>query len=173
MKTKRLLAMLLMLTVLVGLLPMAVYADDTTVQDTCALMTEKAAGIRAEPAAEFKVPAAMSGDTLLDVGDREYDETEPNNSASEASVIRNDYTVYGVISRPVDVDYFTFTLSQKSEITILIGAERRGLTFLLMDSGENGLAAPNYTDTDSLYYDGLTMTLDAGTLLSGAVGRKL
>ena len=104
--------------------------------------------------------------TLDDVGDKKYNETEPNGTKSQAGVVYHDYTIYGTTtSGGYDLDYFAFTLSKSTYVEIIAGATKSSLAMLVYKSTSDSAIGSDYIDTvngDS-YIGGLTGTLSAGT----------
>ncbi len=98
-------------------------------------------------------------------GDTTMNEIESNNYMSLADRIYNDYTVNGVVSGN-DMDYFKFTLSSRSTISIITLATYKSC-FIggVFTPSEVAVAASSFVEySDSGYPSYLTIaTLDAGT----------
>ena len=96
-----------------------------------------------------------------DVGDYEYDETEPNDYLEDASWLENDSTVYGEVSYR-DVDTFGIYLEYESRVQIICAADY-GVLRLSIFEGEDliVLGDEGYTP-DGTPYDIIDVTLPAG-----------
>lgn len=98
-----------------------------------------------------------------DVGDKEFDENESNDSFATANIIYKDYTVFGYLSSQYDMDYFKFTLTSKSTITFLCSSKVKGILVGLYDSSQEILTAGSSYYDDGYYYDKINQTLSPGT----------
>lgn len=99
------------------------------------------------------------------VGDNEFYEKESNDSTSTADKIGKDYTVGGSITGENDMDFFKFTLSSKSNVTILCSSSYSTLLIGICDSKEEVIAAAgsSYDSDTGSYISVLEKTLSAGT----------
>ena len=99
------------------------------------------------------------------VGDYTMTEIESNNTMSLADRIYNDYTVSGVVSGS-DMDYFKFTLSSTSSVSIITIADYKSCFLAgIFNSSEKAVAVSDFVEySDSGYPTYLTsITLNAGT----------
>ena len=100
-----------------------------------------------------------------DVGDISKTEVEPNSTMSLADRIYDDYTVSGVVSG-TDMDYFKFTLSSRSTISIITMANYKSCFMAgVFTPSQVAVAASSfveYSDSGRPCYL-TTATLDAGT----------
>ena len=160
-QSKRLLAMLLTLVMVVCMLPMTVFAADTELDYEAVVNSAKE---KAAAGNELFADAGLSGIDKQGVGDNKMDETENNNSMSTADIIKNDYTVNGSVSKYDLMDYYKFTITSAKEITLLVMATRSTLVCGIWDSSDNLVAA--YDDLyyeDGYYWYTLNYPLTAGT----------
>ena len=105
----------------------------------------------------------LSGVMTMDVGDNRFTEIEPNDRISLADRIYNDDTVSGTLSRTDLIDYYTFTVSETSSVTVISVANKRSLMIGVLDSNEEVVAAASDLGyDDGLYSDALTVTLEPG-----------
>ena len=99
------------------------------------------------------------------VGDYTMSESESNNSQSSADRIYDDYTVNGEVSGN-DMDFYKFTLSSKSTVSIITVANYKSCFLAgIVDSSDNALAASNFVEYSSSGYPTYltSVTLNAGT----------
>ncbi len=156
--SKRLLAMLMALLMLVGMVPMTASAAEEAPDHE-----ELAIALENQPVTEFSAEEFV-GITLDGVGDNEVKESESNNTMKTADTVKNDYTVIGEVSRSDIFDYYKFTLKAPSEVYMVAAAGGSNLMFVLLDSNED---FPNAL-IDTWYEDGVWMyemytILPAGT----------
>ena len=105
----------------------------------------------------------LSGIRTLDVGDREYDETEPNDTAADATLIEHDYTLYGSLSATDILDAYVFQLTRDSEITMVSLANQPSLFWVVLDAYGNELGYSLDLGTiEGMYTDGISGTLESG-----------
>ena len=163
MKIRKLLSVLLVMILVVAVLPIEALAVDSADDAAWKAVNAEVAAFEAEPVEDDALSDQFEGVSLFNVGDHEYDETEPNDDYYDAGLIENDYTVYGYLTW-CDLDTFVFQLTETSTVQILVGATRSGMNFLVQDYYEEAVAVPNYTEYDGgLYFDGYVGVLPAGT----------
>ncbi len=106
----------------------------------------------------------LSTTTFAAVGDNNFEEVESNNTMSTADRIYNDYTVSGVLSG-VDLDYFKFTVSSQTTISITVISEYSSFLMGLYNSSDEILktALPSGTTSNGYYAYSMTCTVSSGT----------
>ncbi len=113
------------------------------------------------PVTAFAMDESVS--STMGVGDHSMSERESNNSEMLADRIYDDYTVSGYVSG-YDLDFFVFTLSARSEVTIVAVADYSSFTMALENSNETIIrVATEEGYNGSTYTYSMTETLSAGT----------
>ncbi len=168
---KKILGVLLAGALAVGLVPTTVLAQTTTEEiDETTVHVILADEYKACETDEYggtdnlRSQNLLSGVGTVGVGDYGFYEAEPNNSMSLADRIYNDYTVYGALSSSDLLDYYVFTLTTRSEVTVASAATKSSMLIGLLDSTGTVVAAG--TDmgySEGFYSDGLVVILDPGT----------
>ena len=107
----------------------------------------------------------LSGISTADVGDQEFEESEPNDSFSQANLIYHDYTVYGTIEGD-DLDGYVFELDEYSQVTIISACTTDGLVYGILDAETQDVVAESgyleYDAESGLHLAGLSVELPAG-----------
>lgn len=152
MKLKRLITIMLGLTLLLTAFVVGAYALDTNVQVDWDSYTDTLI----DETVELE-------DQILDVGDFNSYESENNNVIPNNDELRDDYT-HSAILEWGDVDNFRFDIKGTSTIVLMTGATAKRLTFRLLDENGNVLINSDYTDySNYVYFDGLAVTVAPGT----------
>ncbi|MBO5936084.1 MAG: hypothetical protein J6V06_05250 [Clostridia bacterium] len=97
------------------------------------------------------------------VGDNLYTEKETNNTAKDANLLYNDYTVSGVVADKDDLDYYKISLSKETQISFLCQSRHNTVAVSLRDSANNVLLNAESDVANDNYYDIIVATLAAGT----------
>lgn len=132
MMKKRWLSLLWIFTLLVGLLPVNALAEE------------------------------KAGTKSYDVGDKMFEEIEPNDRMNLADYIFSGYTVSGSLSGE-DVDYYKLDLKSKNEIRCVAATVRKSFQLNILDkTGEIAGTITQSDYADGVYTYGGVITLDAG-----------
>lgn len=106
--------------------------------------------------------AEDSGIAAYDVGDKMFEEREPNDRRSLADNIFSGYTVSGTLAGE-DADYYKLVLTSRSELRCAAATIRNSFCLNIVDQDENEVAAVEQSDyADGVYTYGEIVTLDAG-----------
>ncbi|MDO4608375.1 MAG: hypothetical protein Q4B40_04200 [Clostridia bacterium] len=103
--------------------------------------------------------------TSKGVGDNSFNEAENNNLLSTANRIYSDYTVSGSLTTS-DIDYYKFTLTEKSDVSLVAISSVGTSMAVLLDAYEeviDGVYFDEYDSNSSTYSGTLTATLESGT----------
>ena len=172
---KRVISMLLVCCMLFGCLPMFAAAEETNGKkviidkeyDPKEQIEIRNALINAEDSNVDKDTLIIASEALQASG-REVREVEPNNAPSLADRINNEDIVSGIVSAGSDIDFFKFTLSARTQVTIAAVSTRRSLLFGIWDSYDDIVAISTYMKYENSYYQhAIVKTLPAGTYYIG------
>lgn len=113
-----------------------------------------------------------SGIAVYDVGDKMFEEREPNDRRSLADNVFSGYTVSGTLAGE-DADYYKLVLTSRSEIRCAAATIRNSFCLNIVDQNENMVAAVEQSDyADGVYTYGKIVTLDAGIYYFVATERE-
>ena len=136
---KRLWSLLVVCLLLTGLLPVNVLA--------------------AEDTGNLLMPAGIQ---TYDVGDKMFEEIEPNDRMSLADYVFSGYTVSGTLTGE-DVDYFKLELESKSELRCVAATIRNSFVLNIFDQkGKTAGSVVQSDYADGIYTYGSVITLNAG-----------
>ena len=149
---KRLFCMVLTCLLLIGIMPVSA--------DALNLQSEPYSA----PVLELDYSDQLRQAVFNDVGDNEFDESEPNDDPETANLIESGYTVYGSLSQTDILDVYEFTLVEEAEIALVSLAEKESLLCAVVDLDGDILGVSEvYETTEGFFIEGVGGTLPAGT----------
>ena len=149
---KRLFCMILTCLLLIGIMPVSA--------DALNLQSEP----HTAPVLELDYSDQLRQAVFNDVGENEYDESEPNDDPENANLIESGYTVYGSLSQTDILDVYEFTLVEEAEIALVSLAEKESLLCAVVDVDGDILGVSEVYETAEGYFiEGVGGTLPAGT----------
>lgn len=178
MKT-RLLSLLIVGMLTISIMPMDVFAQSKTEDNSVASETNEGAenaewSVVVEVYAQHKNEGylvneeeirnhpLLSGVATLDIGDTIFYEIEPNDYFNLADTIKNDYTVSGTVSGK-DMDFYKLNLSSKSEVTVVAISNKSSFCIGAWDKNQEiKAAAIELGYDDGSYGYAFTVELNAG-----------
>lgn len=168
--TKRLMSLLVACLLVFGVFPVEIMAAEPSdnAQEACwSAMAEKYEQsdntISLEEKEQLLAYPLMSGVATFDVGDKMFEEIEPNDRMSLADNVFSGYTVAGTLSG-MDLDYYKLTLTSRSEVRCAAASSADSLGLGIFDKNEEIQESALQLDyADGVYTYGCIATLDAGT----------
>ena len=159
---KKWMSVCMVLSMLMTLVPTAVYAEETTASEDAEWKAELLEEWEELQQDELML---MGEDlSLFAYGDHKYREVEPNNRPGYADIVQNDFTVQASLTTEDLLDYFVFELKEESHVNITSIAEgEESLVFFISDKDDQVLHISNaVSPSGNLYGDVMAVTLSAG-----------